>query len=137
MKITQIYQICKNKKCPKFNSDILNCPFIDTCKYKNIFLIGDTNNQELDGKEHGTWIWWYENGQKEYETNYKNGKKHGKMIGWHGNGQKAWEDEYKDGKEHGKWTWWNDNGQKNYEGEYKNGKSIKVKYFDENENEII
>jgi len=55
---------------------------------------------------------WYENGQKEFEGNYKDGKLDGKWTLWHENGQKSAEVNYKDGKEDGKWTWWYENGQK-------------------------
>jgi antitoxin component YwqK of YwqJK toxin-antitoxin module len=27
----------------------------------------------IDGKKSGVWTWWYENGQKRFEENYKDG----------------------------------------------------------------
>ena len=41
----------------------------------------------------------HQNGQKNYEINYKGGKMHGLMTWWHENGQKSGEANYKDGKE--------------------------------------
>ena len=40
----------------------------------------------------------YENGQKELESNYKDGKQDGLSSFWYENGQKMWERNYKDGK---------------------------------------
>ena len=47
---------------------------------------------------HGKYIRWYENGNKEWETNYHQDQKHGKDLGWYENGNKYWEAEYKHGK---------------------------------------
>ena len=41
---------------------------------------------------------YYDNGQKESETNYKNGKEEGLRISWHSNGQKQYEGHFKNGK---------------------------------------
>ena len=127
--ITQIYHICKNIKCPKFNPDILNCPDLKTCRYKNIFLVGNTDNQFLDNKLHGKWIYRYENGQKWGEREYKNGESHGKHITWYENGKKSSEREYKNGKQCSKCIRWNENGKMMDEAEYKDGVFIKEKYF--------
>ena len=164
MKLIQIYQICRDTKCPKFNSDILNCPYLNTCLYKNVFMIKeeiDKMNQSLDGKLHGLWIWrrdngkkyleekyisgkqygisrqWYKSGQKLVVCEYKDDKLNGKWIGWYKNGKKRSEGTFKDGKQYGKWIEWYENGKKENEEEYKDGKRIKVKHFDKNENEII
>jgi antitoxin component YwqK of YwqJK toxin-antitoxin module len=96
-----------------------------------------------DGKEDGSEMGWYKNGQKAYEGTYKDGKLNGFEVGWYKNGQKAYEGTYKDGKllvktvwvpEGGKcpntkfkngngtvYNYW-DNGQKSYKGTYKEGK---------------
>ena len=42
--------------------------------------------------------YWYENGQKESETNWKDGERHGKSISWDENGQIESEENYSDGK---------------------------------------
>jgi antitoxin component YwqK of YwqJK toxin-antitoxin module len=101
------------------------------------------------GLRHGTWTFWYENGQKWYEgnykegieigeggsiitryengqikseENYKDGKLDGKSIEWYENGQIKLEGNYKDDKSVGKVTMWHENGQKKVEANYKDGK---------------
>jgi antitoxin component YwqK of YwqJK toxin-antitoxin module len=49
-----------------------------------------------DGKEHGLQVWWYKNGQKEIEANRKDGKYDGLEVRWHENGQKFKELYWKD-----------------------------------------
>jgi antitoxin component YwqK of YwqJK toxin-antitoxin module len=65
-----------------------------------------------DGKD-----WWFENGQKHYERNYKDGL----VTEWYENGQKMSEGTYKNGEFDGLSTSWYGNGQKMSEGTYKNG----------------
>ena len=48
--------------------------------------------RELDGK----CTFWFENGQKSYEVNYKDGKLDGKQTFWSENGQIQIENNYKD-----------------------------------------
>ena len=69
------------------------------------------------GKEvkHGSHKYWYDNGQINYEENYKDGKRHGLYKRWYENGQVMYEYNYKDGKHHGLYKRWYDNGQINYE----------------------
>ena len=59
------------------------------------------------GIKTGTWTWWYENGQKMSESNYKDGANN------------------KDGL----WTWWFENGQKEKEEIWKDSKLISEKYW--------
>jgi len=108
-----------------------------------------------NGKQDGKWTYWWENGQKMMEGNWKNGKPwDGKKILWHQNGQKqseltikdgeldgkgtSWyengqkkeEATYKDGMPDGLWTYWYENGQKWYEATWKDGKQIgKTKWY--------
>ena len=63
----------------------------------------------------------YENGQKELESNYKDGKPDGLWTWLYGSGQKEREGNYKDGKKDGLVTWWYENGQKKVEGNHKDG----------------
>ena len=70
----------------------------------------------------GKYVEYSDNGQKEYEGNFKNGKKNGLMTVWSENGQKLIETNYKNGKQDGLWTGWHENGQKQFETNYKNGK---------------
>lgn len=69
--------------------------------------------------------YYYENGQKRCEEEWKNGQRHGKLIDWHKNGQKWHEAEYQNGQLHGKNAGWNRNGEKRWEVEFEYGKLIK------------
>ena len=64
---------------------------------------------------------WYENGQKDYEENWKYGEKDGLWTWWYENGQKKRERNYKDGKLDGLETWWSVDRQKSSERNYKDG----------------
>jgi len=48
--------------------------------------------------ENGPYVEYYDNGQKSYESHYKNGEQHGRWTRWHENGQKHWESQYKNGE---------------------------------------
>ena len=82
-----------------------------------------------DGKTDGLDAYWHENGQKLSEVNYKDGKPDGLVLQWHENGQKRMEDNYKDGKPDGLQVEWHENGQKFYELNFKNGERISEKYW--------
>jgi hypothetical protein len=99
-----------------------------------------------DGKYHGTFIAYYDNGRMTYEQHYVNGICSGADRGWYADGAKSYEGQYVDGKQDGTWTHWNqdgrlqtrremragenhgvsttwhENGQKVYETSYQNGK---------------
>ena len=47
---------------------------------------------------HGLVTYWYANGQKSSEGNYKDGKEDGLHSSWYKKGQKRFEENYKDGK---------------------------------------
>ena len=89
-------------------------------KYQNGQKEWESNYK--NGKEDGKATNWYESGQKEIEGAHKNGKAEGPHTQWHDNGQKEAEGAYKDGKLEGKWTLWYPNGKKEAEETYKNGK---------------
>ena len=44
-------------------------------------------------------IWYYNNGNKGYEQNFKNGKQNGKEYSWYSDGELSYENNYKNGKE--------------------------------------
>ena len=95
-----------------------------TGKYE-IFYSGGQKKVEGSykyGKLEGLFISWFENGQKECETNYLKGEKQdGLSICWFENGQKSSERNFKDGTENGLLTVWNKSGQKIREVNYKDG----------------
>lgn len=54
--------------------------------------------QLLHGMKDGIWIWWYSDGVKKRESNYKNNIKEGLTLYWYPNGIKAKELMFRDGK---------------------------------------
>ena len=64
-----------------------------------------------EGVSHGPFIMWYPNGKRKIEGNYLEGKKHGLSTMWHLNGAKWKEQTHQDGKPSGTWRIWNDNGE--------------------------
>ena len=67
---------------------------------------------------------WYENGQKNWESYWKEGVKSGLWSGWYENGIKERESYWKDGVKVGLWNGWYKNGRKARETYWKNGKFI-------------
>ena len=53
----------------------------------------------------GPWTYWYKNGQKAEEGEFRNGKHQGKWTTWHDNGQKMSEVEFSDGVEISRREW--------------------------------
>jgi antitoxin component YwqK of YwqJK toxin-antitoxin module len=87
----------------------------------------ENGNKELetnykDGKEAGLYTEWYADGRKKSEGNYKDGKLDGLWTAWYADGQKKSEGNSKDGKMYGLWTEWYENGQRKREANYKDGK---------------
>jgi antitoxin component YwqK of YwqJK toxin-antitoxin module len=94
------------------------------------------NNQSTKGgvmkanEEVKTEYW--DNGNKMFETHYKNGKKDGLQISWREDGTKESEGHWKDGKLNGISTLWYPSGKKKCETHYKNGApERKVTYEEE------
>ena len=54
---------------------------------------------------------WYENGQLQEQTFYRNGKLEGECKSWYENGQLQVQAFYRDGKEEGERKLWYENGQ--------------------------
>jgi antitoxin component YwqK of YwqJK toxin-antitoxin module len=50
------------------------------------------------GESHGVRTAWYENGQKHYESTYRDGKKHGLDKAWSADGELNWSRVYEDGE---------------------------------------
>lgn len=70
----------------------------------------------------GSFVIWYENGQKMQEGQYVNGKKDGLWSRWYDNGQKWAEGVTKQGKLEGLWQLWRPDGSKMNELYYRDGK---------------
>ena len=63
----------------------------------------------------------YPNGQKEFETNWKDGQRHGLTVYWRESGELWFKGNYKNDKREGLWVYWYDEKQKEEERRYKNG----------------
>jgi hypothetical protein len=81
--------------------------------------IADNGRYLLDGK--GTW--YYKNGQKEYEANFKMGKKTGEEKYWSPEGNLIWSWQHRKNKPN-VWTHWWPNGQKKTTSLWKNFKAV-------------
>jgi len=100
--------------------------------YKNNEMIKqiwyyDNGNKDIEynyknGKWNGKQCSWYSDRRLSYKWNYKNGKEDGKQYGWWGDGKLDYERNYKNGEQDGKQYWWSNNGKLKYEHNYKNGK---------------
>ena len=89
-----------------------------------------------EGKRHGKWVKYLDNGDKYSETHYKNGEEHGKYTVWkfrkeYGlpDGKPALEGYYKNGKRTGTWLEW-DKRWHCEKKEYERFNSKKSNYFE-------
>jgi hypothetical protein len=77
-----------------------------------------------DGKKQGVCKSWYEDGTPRSEWNYKDGKVQGVCKEWYYNGTPKFEWNYKDGKNHGVCKDWSVNGKLTRECNYEEGKCV-------------
>lgn len=64
----------------------------------------------INGKEDGSWVFYYSNGERKAEGNYSNGKKNGKWTYYYKNGKIKQQGNYSYGKLTGSWKWYYENG---------------------------
>jgi len=82
-----------------------------------------------NGKQHGVWKFWWENGNLMAISTYKDGLLNGSDKKWYENGKIWLNTTYKNGLLNGKWIgWYEENGQKWIEMTYKEGKPNKLYY---------
>lgn len=93
----------------------------DYFKKNKIQMKGCYKSKKMEVK-HGRFIYFYENGFKESEGEYKNDKKEGLWIYWHDNGVKKFEGKYISDKADGIWTFWYEKGEKKSQGLFLNDK---------------
>ena len=84
-----------------------------------------------DGKWHGLWTEWHENGQKKWEETWKDGNLVTATV-WKPNGEKCPDTNVVNGN--GIMCWYHDNGQKRGEATFKDGKLISAKQWDKDGN---
>jgi antitoxin component YwqK of YwqJK toxin-antitoxin module len=86
-----------------------------------------------NGKTHGPWVSYHDNGRLEYKVTFKDDKEDGPYVEYYTNGQLYFKGTYKDGKEDGPWVGYHDNGQLYFKGTYKDGKEEGPwVYYDDN-----
>ena len=105
--------------------------------YKKVYM-----GNLLNGKKEGRWkSYFHSNGKKEFDYNYKDGLEDGVITYWFENGKKrveinfkkVEEGTYKDGKLDGLRTYWDENGKKYSERNYKDGElQLLLTDWDEN-----
>lgn len=81
-------------------------------------------------------LFYYDNGNKESEINYKKGKVNGWARMWYKNGKLHLEGTYKNNRTHGVRIAYHENGQVFCRAEYENGKLLRKENWDEEGNEI-
>jgi len=74
----------------------------------------------------GYLIEYWNNGNKKMERHSKDGKFHGVYTGWHEDGTMDYQHHWKDGIQVGTSTLWNTDGTKEWEGQYKDGLLVKI-----------
>jgi hypothetical protein len=98
---------------------------------ENLINLFDEN-----GKEHGYWESYYENGQLYYKGNYVNGKPHGYWEYYWYNGQLWYKGNYVNGERHGYWEYYYSNGKLCYKGFYDMGNRVEYNPDEPKENII-
>ncbi len=82
--------------------------------------------QFKDGKAHGPYTYWWENGKKAEQKYNLVGRVHGLWISWYENGQKQLQQTVRFGKIEGPASRWYKNGAKKDDSVYADGKIISV-----------
>jgi antitoxin component YwqK of YwqJK toxin-antitoxin module len=82
----------------------------------------NTQGYFKNGKKHGPYATYWNNGQLLSKGNYKDGEKDGPWVKYFNNGKLFFKGNYKDDKKQGPWVWYHDNGQLQSKGNYKDEK---------------
>ena len=75
-------------------------------------ITGNTQGSFRNGKKHGPYVQYHNNGQLWSKGDYKDGKAVGPWVGYWENGQISTKETYKDGKRDGPWVSYNKDGTK-------------------------
>jgi hypothetical protein len=85
-----------------------------------------------EGRPHGPYALWHQNGQLGIEGMYWRGRLHGPFTRWEPSGQQTEQGRYRYGRKIGTWTRWHANGQVYVAGEYVDGREQgEFSYFDD------
>jgi len=114
------YQICKNRGCPNWTQELMDCDRLpDDCEYVIEHLLDERENQFLEGELHGCWSFWCN--QLFIDGIYVNGEREGLWMFRYSNGQLAMEGKYKTGELDGMWRFWNKDGEREEDEVYADG----------------
>jgi len=93
---------------------------IEFCEYENGILNGlreikcghkpSVKAFYCDGKLHGIYESWYDNGQQHVKCYFEKGQYHGEYVSWWKNGNVKEKGEYKQGKKVSTYEWYNQDG---------------------------
>ena len=78
----------------------------------------------VDGKQHGEYVEYLQNGNINYKRSYANGAEDGEWIEYYDNGNISKKENYKDGQLNGEWMTYYDNGQIRVKGQFENGEEV-------------
>ena len=90
-----------------------------------------------NGKKEGLWIFYYPNGKKDKEINYKLGIENGIWLMWHENGNLFIEQSKVNGKTNGLWKEYYENGKIKEIGEYIEYSYFPKDFWDEEGNQLL
>ena len=96
-------------------------PYIEYYSNGNVYIKGQKNSS---GQREGIWGYFYENGNIEIRTPYKEDKKDGIEEWFWYNGNILWRTPYKDGREDGTQNFYDEQGNITKTRLWKNGKVI-------------
>jgi antitoxin component YwqK of YwqJK toxin-antitoxin module len=96
-----------------------------------------TKSDFVDGKQHGEYIEYFQNGNVNYKYSFKNGIEDGEWIWNNEAGQLLKKENYKDGQLNGEWITYYDNGQIRVKGQFENGEEVGEWFaYDEEGNQV-
>ena len=105
-------------KCPKGTEIFGKAP-----PYGNREFCGRGAKFDLEGvQKHGTWRYYWPNGNLQTEGEYRDGLKEGTFRVWVEQGQKIQQGKYKQGAKEGVWTAWHRNGKLKSKTQFMGGK---------------
>lgn len=91
------------------------------------YYLNGNKESEIEYKEgikHGEAVYYYNNEQKKLVENYKNGKLDGRSVKYYRDGKYSYEASFKNDIPHGTWVYYNEEGVKTSEQHFENGKLI-------------
>lgn len=100
--------------------------------FSNVFLQAQKQCGFVNGLQEGNCIFFYDNGQKKWDQNWKKGKLEGNYIAYFENGKEKAKGIYKKDRKVGEWVYYDESGSKTGIEKYKGWKGDV--YNDESEN---